>query len=210
MEESVPGPSWAPRFLPNAIRETPSLPVRHVRTDVLLDQGHGVLPSPASKSSVRRSGGSQSRGRQPVRDGSVRGDGLEHRRSVARACSRRLPWLQPEPDGRIRRRGAPGRRNSLLRRRQDAAHVDIRRHRVVAALAVDGDRQTKLPQPACSSARHHEPHGVRAAALDRHRRIRVLREGRPSRLWSRVQRLSTARCSRREATIASFRSNDER
>ena len=30
---------------------------------------------------------------------------------------------------------------------QDAAHVDIRRHRgVVADLAVDGDRQTKLPK----------------------------------------------------------------
>ena len=51
-----------PRFLPNEIRETPSIPVRHVRTDVLLDQGHAVLPSPASRSPFRRGGGPQSRG----------------------------------------------------------------------------------------------------------------------------------------------------
>ena len=35
-----------PRFLPNAIWETPSLPVRWVRTDVLIDERHPLLPSP--------------------------------------------------------------------------------------------------------------------------------------------------------------------
>ena len=98
-----------PRFLPNEIRETSSIPVRHVPTDVLLDQGHAILPSPASKNSFRRGCCSQGRGGQRFRDCSGRGDCLEHRRSMAGACRRRLSWLQRETDFRIRDRGAPGR-----------------------------------------------------------------------------------------------------
>ena len=59
-----------------------------MRTDVLLDQGHAVLPSPASKSSIRRGGGSQSRGGQHFRDCSGRGNCLN---TVAR-------WLEQAAD----------------------------------------------------------------------------------------------------------------
>lgn len=51
-----------PRFLHNEIRETASIPVRQVRQDVLFDQGHALLPSPASKSYFRHGRRSQSRG----------------------------------------------------------------------------------------------------------------------------------------------------
>ncbi len=51
----------SPRILPNQVRETPSIPVRRVRKDVLFDQGHAVLPSPASKSYFRCSSRSKSR-----------------------------------------------------------------------------------------------------------------------------------------------------
>ena len=36
----------SPRILPNQVRETPSIPVRRVRKDVLLDERHALLPSP--------------------------------------------------------------------------------------------------------------------------------------------------------------------
>ena len=42
-----------PRFLPNEIRETPSISVRRVRKDVLVDERHTLLPSPASARDVR-------------------------------------------------------------------------------------------------------------------------------------------------------------
>ena len=57
-----------PRFLPNTIREAPSIPVRHVRTDILLDQVHAVLPASASASDVRQGRHAQSRGCQYFRD----------------------------------------------------------------------------------------------------------------------------------------------
>ena len=43
----------SPRILPNQVRETPSIPVRRVRKDVLLDERHALLPSPTSKSYFR-------------------------------------------------------------------------------------------------------------------------------------------------------------
>ena len=54
----------SPRILPNQVRETPSIPVRRVRKDVLLDERHALLPSPTSKSYFRWGHRSQSRGCQ--------------------------------------------------------------------------------------------------------------------------------------------------
>ena len=173
------------RILPDEIRETPSLPVRRVRKDVLCDQGHAVLPSPASASYFRHGRRSQSRGRQHFRDCSDRRDCLEHRRSLARARSPSVSSIQPQKDRRVRRRGATGGRDSLFRRRENAANMDFRGDRsLVSALAIDSDRKTKLPKHARSAARRRRPDGFRASSLDRHRRIRFLREGRPSCLWS--------------------------
>ena len=39
----------SPRILPNQVWETPSIPVRRVRKDVLLDERHALLPSPTSR-----------------------------------------------------------------------------------------------------------------------------------------------------------------
>ena len=44
---------YSQRILQNEVRETPSIPVRRVRKDVLLDERHALLPSPTSKSYFR-------------------------------------------------------------------------------------------------------------------------------------------------------------
>ena len=62
-----------PRLLQNEIREEASIPVRQVRKDVLFDQRHAVLPSPASKGDFRHGRRSQSRRCQHFRDCSVEG-----------------------------------------------------------------------------------------------------------------------------------------
>ena len=54
-----------PRFLPNTIREAPSIPVRHVRTDILLDQVHAVLTG-FSIGERRSTGSSRSESRVSV------------------------------------------------------------------------------------------------------------------------------------------------
>ena len=58
----------SPRILPNQVRETSSIPVCRVRKDVLFDQGHAVLPSPASKSYFRCRSRSKSRRCQHFRE----------------------------------------------------------------------------------------------------------------------------------------------
>ena len=109
----------------------------------------------------------------------VRRDFLEHCRSLAREGSPSVSSIQPQKDRRVRRRVAASGRDPLFRRRENAANVDIRRDRsLVAALAIDSDRKTKLPKHARSAARRREPDGFRASSLDRHRRIRFLREER--------------------------------
>ena len=113
-----------PRFLHNEIRETASIPVRQVRKDVVFDQGHALLPSPASKSYFRHGRRSQSRGCQYFRGCSGRGDCLEHRRALAREGGGRLPPFQQRTNQWIRRRGAPSRRDSLLRRQQGPNESD--------------------------------------------------------------------------------------
>ena len=70
----------------------------------------------------------------------------------------------------------------VVRRPQEAADLDIRRDRsLVSALAFDRRRATKLPEYSHPLARRCQPDGFRASSPDRHRRIRFLREGRPSR-----------------------------
>ena len=44
---------YSQRILQNEVRETPSIPVRRVRKDVLFDERHTLLPSPTSKSYFR-------------------------------------------------------------------------------------------------------------------------------------------------------------
>ena len=77
----------SPRILQNEVRETPSIPVRRVRKDVLLDERHALLPSPTSKSYFRWGHCSQSRGCQHFRDFPDRRDCLEQ----SPAGSRRQP-----------------------------------------------------------------------------------------------------------------------
>ena len=73
----------------------------------------------------------------------------------------------------------------LVHRWQVAANVDFRGDRsLVSSLAIDGRRATKLTKHTCPRARRGRPDGLRAAPLDRHRRIRFLREDCQSRLWS--------------------------
>ena len=148
--------------------------------------GITVIPSPASKGDFRRGGRPQSRGRQHLRDCSCRRDRLEHRRSLARENRCRLSSLQPSKDHRIRRGGAPGGRDSLLVRRQSESDVDLRRDGgLVSSLALDRRRTSKLPEHPCPLARCCQPHGFSRSSPDRHRRIRFLREGRPSRFRRR-------------------------
>ena len=45
---------YSQRILQNEVRETPSIPVRRVRKDVLFDERHALLPSPTSKRDVSR------------------------------------------------------------------------------------------------------------------------------------------------------------
>ena len=73
------------RILPNHGRKTASLPVRGVRTDVLDDKGHALLPSPAPKNNVRHGRHTPRRGCQSVGDRPDRTAGLEYRRPLARA-----------------------------------------------------------------------------------------------------------------------------
>ena len=63
----------SPRILPNQVWETPSIPVRRVRKDVLFDERHALLPSPTSKSYFRRGHRSQSRGCQHFLDSRIEG-----------------------------------------------------------------------------------------------------------------------------------------
>ena len=114
------------RFLPNAVRETSSVPVRRVRKNVLVDERHALLPSPASKSHFRQGHHPCSRGRQHLRHCSYRRYCLEHRRPLARESRRRLPPFQPRPAHRIFHRGTPGRRDSHLRRGQETDDMDFR------------------------------------------------------------------------------------
>ena len=73
------------RILQNHGRETAPLPVRPVRTHVLDDQGHPLLPSPAPENDGRHGRHTPRRGGQPVGDRPNRTTGLEHRRPLARA-----------------------------------------------------------------------------------------------------------------------------
>ena len=74
-------------------RETASLPVHRVRTDVLDDERHALLPPPASPSDVRQCRHAARRGGQSVGDCPDRTAGLEHRRPLARAGCRRVSPL---------------------------------------------------------------------------------------------------------------------
>ena len=137
----------SPRILPNQVRETPSIPVRRVRKDVLLDERHALLPSPTSKSYFRCGHRSQSRGCQHFRDFPDRRDCLEHRRPLAREGSPSVSSIQPHKDRRLRCRRASSRRDSHVRGQQEHAELGLRYDRsLVSALAIDGDGKAKLPE----------------------------------------------------------------
>ncbi len=177
----------SPRILPNQVRETPSIPVRRVRKDVLLDERHALLPSPTSKSYFRCGHRSQSRGYQHFRDFPDRRDCLEHRRPLAREGSPSVSSIQPHKDRRLRCRRASSRRDSHVRGRQEDAELGLRYDRgLVSALAIDGDGKAKLPEHSRSVSRPFEADEFRASSLDRYGWIRILPEGHPSLLRASV------------------------
>ncbi len=171
----------SPRILPNQVRETPSIPVRRVRKDVLLDERHALLPSPTSKSYFRCGHRSQSRGCQHFRDFPDRRDCLEHRRPLAREGSPGVSSIQPNKDRRLRCRRASSRRDSHVRGQQEDAELGLRYDRgLVSALAIDGDGKAKLPEHSRSVSRPFEADEFRTSSPDRHGWIRILPEGHPS------------------------------
>ncbi len=132
-------------------------PLRRVRKDVLFDQGHAVLPSSPSASYVRCGRRPKRRGCEHFCDCSSRRDCLEHGRPLARKGSPSVSSIQPRKDHRIRGRGAASRRDSRLRLPQGPADVGLRRDRsLVSALAIDGDRKTKLPEHSGARSRRLE------------------------------------------------------
>ena len=72
-------------FYRNHGRETAPLPMRRLRTDVLVDKRHALLPAPAPPNDIRHGRHTPRRGGQPVGDRPNRTTGLEHRRPLARA-----------------------------------------------------------------------------------------------------------------------------
>ena len=177
----------SPRILPNQVRETPSIPVRRVRKDVLLDERHALLPSPTSKSYFRWGHRSQSRGCQHFLDFPDRRDCLEHRRPLAREGSPGVSSIQPNKDRRLRCRRASSRRDSHVRGQQEDAELGLRYDRgLVSALAIDGDGKAKLPEHSRSVSRPFEADEFRTSSPDRHGWIRILPEGHPSLLRASV------------------------
>ncbi len=177
----------SPRILPNQVRETPSIPVRRVRKDVLLDERHALLPSPTSKSYFRCGHRSQSRGCQHFRDFPDQRDCLEHRRPLAREGSPSVSSIQPQKDRWLRCRRASSRRDSHVRGQQEGTESGLRYNRgLVSALAIDGDGKAKLPEHSRSVSRPFEADEFRASSLDRHGWIRILPEGHPSLLRASV------------------------
>ena len=177
----------SPRILPNQVRETPSIPVRRVRKDVLLDERHALLPSPTSKSYFRRGHRSQSRGCQHFLDFPDQRDCLEHRRPLAREGSPSVSSIQPHKDRWLRCRRASSRRDSHVRGQQEDAELGLRYDRgLVSALAIDGDGKAKLPEHSRSVSRPFEADEFRASSLDRYGWIRILPEGHPSLLRASV------------------------
>ena len=151
------------------------------------------------RSDFRRGGRPQSRGRQHLRDCSCRRDRLEHRRSLARENRCRLSSLQPSKDHRIRRRRS-SRSDEIRSLSGGKANLDVDLRRdggLVSSLAsstVVGDveqcyrnhpyaRPRQRPPPLAQCC---QPHGFpNGPSPERHRRIRFLREGRPSRFRRR-------------------------
>ena len=87
---------YSQRILQNEVLETPSIPVRRVRKDVLFDERHALLPSPTSKRYFRWGHRSQSRGCQHFRDFPDQRDCLEHRRPLAREGSPSVSSIQSQ------------------------------------------------------------------------------------------------------------------
>ncbi len=178
---------YSQRILQNEVRETPSIPVRRVRKDVLLDERHALLPSPTSKSYFRWGHRSQSRGCQHFLDFPDRRTCLEHRRPLAREGSPSVSSIQPHKDRWLRCRRASSRRDSHVRGQQEDAELGLRYDRgLVSALAIDGDGKAKLPEHSRSVSRPFEADEFRASSLDRYGWIRILPEGHPSLLRASV------------------------
>ena len=178
---------YSQRILQNEVRETPSIPVRRVRKDVLLDERHALLPSPTSKSYFRWGHRSQSQGCQHFLDFPDRRACLEHRRPLAREGSPSVSSIQPHKDRWLRCRRASSRRDSHVRGQQEDAELGLRYDRgLVSALAIDGDGKAKLPEHSRSVSRPFEADEFRASSLDRYGWIRILPEGHPSLLRASV------------------------
>ena len=136
----------SPRILPNQVRETPSLPVRRVRKDVLLDERHALLPSPTSKSYFRWGHRlSESRVSAFPRFSRVKGIAwntvarwLEKTAQVCRRFNhRRIAGFAAEElqADEIR----------TFRGQQEDTELGLRYNRsLVSALAIDGDGKAKL------------------------------------------------------------------
>ena len=178
---------YSQRILQNEVRETPSIPVRRVRKDVLFDERHALLPSPTSKSYFRWGHRSQSRGCQHFRDFPDQRDCLEHRRPLAKEGSPSVSSIQSQKDRWLRCRRASSRRDSHVRGQQEDTELGLRYDRgLVSALAIDGDGKTKLPEHSRSVSRPFETDEFRTSSLDRHGWIRILPEGHPSLLRASV------------------------
>ena len=168
---------YSQRILQNEVRETPSIPVRRVRKDVLFDERHALLPSPTSKSYFRWGHRSQSRGCQHFRDFPDQRDCLEHRRPLAREGSPSVSSIQPQKDRRLRCRRASSRRDSHVRGQQEDAELGLRYDRgLVSALAINGDGKAKLPEHSRSVSRPFEADEFRTSSPGRHGWIRILLE----------------------------------
>ena len=178
---------YSQRILQNEVRETPSIPVRRVRKDVLFDERHTLLPSPTSKSYFRWGHRSQSRGCQHFLDFQDQRDCLKHRRPLARKSSPSVSSIQSQKDRRLRCRRASSRRDSHVRGQQEDAELGLRYDRgLVSALAIDGDGKAKLPEHSRSVSRPFEADEFRTSSPDRHGWIRILPESHPSLLRASV------------------------
>ena len=82
------------RLLQNEVWEASALPLHDMPKDVLLDEGHAVLPSPASSLDLRRSRGVERRGGEQVLDCPGEGNRVVHGRSLARESGGVLPAIQ--------------------------------------------------------------------------------------------------------------------
>ncbi len=162
---------YSQRILQNEVRETPSIPVRRVRKDVLFDERHALLPSPTSKSYFRCSHRSQSRGCQHFLDFPDQRDCLEHRRPLAREGSPSVSSIQSQKDRWLRCQRASSRRDSHVREQQEDTELGLRYNRgLVSALAIDGDGKAKLPEHSRSVSRPFEADEFRARRVQKHKR----------------------------------------